>query len=131
MAARTWDCALARARTIEGVSPHVAANIAVLTQLRERWQDSVDMLTSMFSLVMVPSGTEWSLVGDGMFVRMDHDYRSSVPVVRVELYRSQRRSGLARRGGTALVAGDICTLGVAPEVVEAFLYQIARPGGAA
>lgn len=33
----------------------MTASIAVLTQLRERWQDSVDMLTSMFDLVIVPS----------------------------------------------------------------------------
>src|SRR5262249_23288831 len=54
MTAQTWDSALARARTAEHHSSHIAANIAVLTQLRERWQDSVDMLTSMFDLVMVP-----------------------------------------------------------------------------
>lgn len=56
MTAQTWDLALARARKAEDLGPQIAANIAVLTQLRERWQDSVDMLTSMFDLVMVPSG---------------------------------------------------------------------------
>ena len=36
MAAQTWDSALARASAAAGRIPQVAANIAVLTQLRER-----------------------------------------------------------------------------------------------
>jgi hypothetical protein len=107
----------------------MAANIAVLTQLRERWQDSVDMITSMFDLVIVPSGARWPVQGDGVFIRMDRDRRSGEPAVRVALYRSTSRASLTKPGGTALVAGDICKTATAPAVVEAFLYQIARPAG--
>ena len=49
--------------------------------------------------------------------------------VRVALYRSQGRASLTRPGGTVLVAGDICAPATAPAVVEAFLYQLARPTG--
>jgi hypothetical protein len=64
MAAQTWDSALARARAVADQVPHVAANIAVLTQLRERWQDRVDVLVSMFDLVIVPPGAGWPGSGD-------------------------------------------------------------------
>lgn len=128
MTAQSWDLALTRARAIESRDPRIAANIVVLTQLRERWQDSVDMLTSMFDLVIVPSGAGWPS-HDGAFVRVDHDQRSGEPVVKVALYRSQGRSSLAKPGGTVLVAGDVCVPATAPAVVEAFLYQIARPAG--
>lgn len=106
MTAQSWDLALTRARAIESRDPRIAANIVVLTQLRERWQDSVDMLTSMFDLVIVPSGAGWPS-HDGVFVRVDHDQRSGEPVVKVALYRSQGRSRLAKPGGTVLVAGDV------------------------
>ncbi|MCW2935291.1 MAG: hypothetical protein JWM19_6253 [Actinomycetia bacterium] len=127
MAAQTWDSALARARAVVGQVPHVAANIAVLTQLRERWRDSVDVLASMFDLMIVPSGAGWPGSGDEVFVRMTHDQRSGEPVVKVVLYRSRVRASLAEPGGTVIVAGDICRLPTAPAVVEAFLWQIARP----
>jgi hypothetical protein len=128
MAAQTWDSALARAREFEGEVPHVAANIAVLTQLRERWQDSVDMIAAMLDLMIVSSGAGWPRGSDNeVFVRMDHGERSGEPVVKVVLYRSRARASLARPGGTVVVAGDICTLPTAPSVVEAFLYQMARP----
>jgi hypothetical protein len=127
MAAETWDSALSRAREVEDQVPGVAANIAVVIQLRERWQDGVDILTSMFDLVIVPSGARWPSAGDDAVIRMDHDRRSGEPVVKVTLYRSQGRASLARPGGTVIVAGDICTLSMAPAVVEAFLYQIAAP----
>lgn len=58
---------------------------------------------------------------------MDHDQRVGEPAVRVALYRSRGRASLTKPGGTALVAGDICKIATAPAVVEAFLYQIARP----
>src|SRR5712691_3730391 len=128
MTAQTWDLALARARAPEGQFPSMTASIAVLTQLRERWQDSVDMLTSMFDLVIVPSGAGWPS-NDGYFVRVAHDRQSGEPTVRVALYRSQSRASLTRQGGTVLVAGDICAPATAPAVVEAFLYQIAQPNG--
>jgi hypothetical protein len=127
MAAQSWDAALVRAREVAGQVPHVAANIAVLTQLRERWQDSVDVLASMFDLMIVPSGAGWPGSGDEVFVRMTHDQRSGKPAVKVVLCRSRGRSSLAEPGGTVIVAGDICGLATAPAVVEAFLYQIARP----
>jgi hypothetical protein len=131
MTAQTWDSALARARNAEGHSAHVAANIAVLTELRERWQHSVDMLTSMFDLVMVPSGDRWPGSDPDttvrLFVKMTHDQRSGQPVVNVQLFRSRGRASMTDQGGVALIAGDICTLSTAPAVVEAFLYQIARP----
>jgi len=127
MTAQTWDAALDLARAAANQSPRVAANIAVLTQLRERWQDSVDLLTSMFDLVAVPSGAEWPRGNDGDFVRMTHDERSGEPAVKVALYRSRSRSSLTQPGGTMLVAGDICRPATAPAVVEAFLLQLARP----
>src|ERR1700733_1316632 len=68
MAAQTWDSVLALARSVEGRSPHITANIAVLTQLRERWPDSVDMLPSMFDLVMVPSGAGWPDAGRATYL---------------------------------------------------------------
>ena len=126
MTAQTWDLALARARSVEGHDPRMTASIAVLTQLRERWQDSVDTLTSMFDLVIVPSGAGWPGC-DGYFVRVTHDRHSGEATVRVALYRSQSRASLTRQGGTVLVAGDICTPTTAPAVVEAFLYQVAQP----
>ena len=128
MTAQTWDLALAEARSVEGHDPRMTASIAVLTQLRERWQDSVDMLTSMFDLVIVPSGAGWP-GHDGYFVRVNHDQHSGEATVRVALYRSQGRASLTRPGGTVLVAGDICAPATAPAVVEAFLYQLARPTG--
>jgi hypothetical protein len=89
MTTQTWDSALARAEAIDPQDPCMAANIAVLTRLRERWQDSVDMLTSMFDLVIVPSGTGWPGHRDGAYVQMLHDQRSGEPVVKVAFYRSQ------------------------------------------
>jgi hypothetical protein len=129
MAAQTWDDALRRARGLEDRCPYVSANIAVLTQLRERWQDNVDMIATWgVNLMIVLSGAGWpSGFGDEVFVRMTHDQRSGERVVKVELYRSRGRSSLAKPGATALVAGDICRLPTAPAVVEAFLYQIAHP----
>ena len=126
MTAQTWDLALARAKSVEGHDPRMTASIAVLTQLRERWQDSVDMLTSMFDLVIVPSGAGWP-GNDGYFVRMTHDRHSGEATVRVTLCRTQSRASLTRPGGTVLVAGDICVPATAPVVVEALLYQIAQP----
>jgi hypothetical protein len=125
--AQTWDAALDRARAAANQSPQVAANFAVLTQLRERWEDSVDMLTSMFDLVAVPSGAGWPRGNDVDFVQMTHDQRSGEPAVKVGLYRSRSRSSLTQPGGTMLVAGDICRPVTAPAVVEAFLLQLARP----
>ena len=127
MAAQTWDSALACASAVADQVPHLTANIAVLTQLRERWQDSVDMLTSMFDLMIVPSGAGWPHRDDDVFVRMTHDHSAGEPVVKVALYRSRGRASLAEPGGTAIVAGDVCTPATAPAVVEAFLYQIAHP----
>jgi hypothetical protein len=127
MEAQTWDSALARARAVAGQVPYVSANIAVLTQLRKQWEGSIDMLASMFDLVIVPSGAGWPPGDDDVFVRMTQDQRSSERVVKVALYRSRRRFSLAKPGGTAVVAGDVCTLAKAPAVVESFLYQIARP----
>jgi hypothetical protein len=127
MAAQTWDSALARARAVAGQVPYVSANIAVLTQLRKQWEDSIDMLASMFDLMIVPSGAGWPHGDDDVFIRMTHDHRAGEPVVKVALYCSRRRSSLAEPGGTAVVAGDVCTLATAPAVVEAFLHQIAHP----
>lgn len=128
MTAQTWDLALARARSVESHHPRMTASIAVLTQLRERWHDSVDMLTSMFDLVIVPSGAGWP-GSEGYFVRVTHDRHSGEATVRVALYCSRSRASLTRQGGVVLVAGDICAPATAPAVVESFLYQIAQPNG--
>jgi hypothetical protein len=128
MTAQTWDRALAYARESEGQDPRAATNLAILTQLRERWQDSVDLVPSMLDLVITPSGVDWRSL-DGFGIRVGHDRRSGEPVIKVALWRSQDRASLTEPGGTVLVAGDICKPATAPAVVEAFLYQIARPGG--
>jgi hypothetical protein len=131
MTARTWAQALTRATRDKDLVPQLTANIAVLTQLRERWRDSVDIVPSMFDLVMVPLGTAWPTSGDGVFVRMSHAQRAGEPVIEVMLFRSTDRESLTRTGGTVLVAGDVCRIENAPAVVEAFLYQIARPANSA
>jgi hypothetical protein len=141
MARDTWEYAISKFQKTDQVGQDnfpwlpagaIALNLALLTGLRDRWQHSVDIYTSMFDLEMVPTGQKNWDQGGGFdwVVEVRHGPTAvSQPSVRVTLEGSRRGIRWDKRPGQETVAADIYEPSSAMAVVESFLYKVAKPHG--
>ena len=110
MSAESWQDALDRYAAIDADTART--NVAILTALRERWSEHVDVTASMFRLVFTRHDVRWPDADTWAEAEQRAD-----DVVALALRRRTER-------GPVTVTGDAVRTATAVAAVEALLYQL-------
>jgi hypothetical protein len=114
-----WAQAMARYAGMD--VPAARFNIALLTELQDRWGRVLRPVTSMFDLWFVRPNDTYP------FAELVIVAYEGIERVRMTLRRDLPRRSLERSGGPVTVTGDFARPENALPVVEALLLQLADP----